>query len=120
MQSGNRSDLIGRIIGMLVFLVGVGLLMLVFYIAYGLFTKPAAQALGLILTGDPKKDAVTLNYVNLGVQFGTLLIRLLCLFIMSIASSLIANKGINLYFSAIQGTPVHFLGSKTTTVSPPA
>src|SRR5262249_29437115 len=100
-------------------LIGVALLLVVFYVAYGLFTKPPAEALGLKLTGDPKKDATALSYVSIGVQFTALLFRLAYLFIMSIAGSLIANKGINLYFSAIQGMPGTLFSGKST-VSPPA
>ena len=116
MGIGMRGDLFGRIIGMLVFLLGVALLILVFYSAYELFRMPAADALGLKFTGDPKKDpGVSL----IGVQFGGLLFRVLCLFLMSIAGSLIANKGINLYFSAIQGASVVAVEKKAA-VSPPA
>ncbi len=119
MPSGTRGDLIGRIMGMLVFLIGVGLILLVFYIAYELFHQPPAQALGLKLTGDPKKDAAALNYVHLGAQITGLLLHLAYLFLMSIAGSLVANKGINLYFSALHGSPIHLFGGKAT-VSPPA
>ncbi len=106
MNSGTRSDLVGRIIGMLVFLIGVGLLLWVFYIAYGLFTKTGPAALGLTFTGDPKKDPTA---VLIGSQFALLLFRIVYLFLMAIAGSMIANKGINLYFSALQGSPLHVL-----------
>ncbi len=115
MSSETRSDVIGRIIGMLVFLLGVGLLSLVFYIAYGLFKTPSAEALGLKFTGDPKRDPAALT---IGAQFGWLLFRVLYLFLMSIAGSLIAQKGVNLYFSAVQGFAVNVTG-KTKTVAPP-
>ncbi|HZO90262.1 MAG TPA: hypothetical protein VFB38_18195 [Chthonomonadaceae bacterium] len=116
MSAGTRSDLIGRIIGMLVFLLGVALLVVVFYMAYGLYNQPAAQALGLKFTGNPKTDP---QATTIGVQFGTLLFRIAYLFIMSIAGSLVANKGINLYFSALQGMPVTLAGSRKTVSSPP-
>ncbi len=99
----HRSDTLGRAVGMLTFLLGVGLLLLVFKIAYELFNLPASEALGMKFTGDPKTDP-TLS--RIGGQFGWVLIRIVYLFLMSIAGSLVSNKGINLYFSALQGHPV--------------
>ena len=106
MNSGNRSDLFGRIIGMLVFLVGVCLLVFVFTKAFALFGMKPADALGITFTGDPKRDpSITL----VGSQFGWLLFRIAFLFVMALSGSFISQKGINLYFSAIQGTPITLL-----------
>src|ERR1700723_2852454 len=90
-----RGDLTGRIIGILAFLLGVGLLCVVFSMAYTLFHTPPAAALNL-----PKKDP-TLSAI--GVQFSGLIYRIALLFIMSIASSLVAQFGVKLYFSAMKG-----------------
>jgi hypothetical protein len=107
----------GRLIGMLVFLLGVGLLIWVFYIAYGLFTASPATALGMHITGDPKKDpGVTL----IGTNFGWLLFRIAFLFIMSLSGSFIAQKGINLYFSAVMGHPVNVTGHHAPPAPPVA
>jgi hypothetical protein len=95
------SDWIGRIIGMLVFLLGVGLLVIVFQAAHTLFTRPPDVALGLQFTGNPKTDPPA---GRIGTQFGYLLFQVACLFVMSIAGSLIAQKGVNLYFSALRGS----------------
>jgi len=115
-MSNRGSDLIGRIIGMLVFLIGVVLLIIVFYKAFDLFAAKPADALGLTFTGDPKHDpTVTL----IGSHFGWLLFRVAFLFIMAISASLVSQKGINLYFSAIQGHPVT-LGAKAQPAPPPA
>jgi hypothetical protein len=104
MSSGTHGDVIGRVIGMLVFLIGVALLLVVFYIAYGLFTTPPAAALGLRFTGNPKTDP---GAATIGTQFAWLLFRIAYLAIMSVAGSLVANKGIHLYFSsAMHGTAV--------------
>ena len=54
--TSGRNDIFGKIMGMFVFLLGVGLLLLVFKIAYELFTQKPDAALGLKFTGDPKKD----------------------------------------------------------------
>lgn len=99
----HRNDLLGRIIGMLVFLIGVGLLILVFYSAFALFTAKPADALGLKIIGDVHKDP---NMTVIGSSFAWLLIKLFLMFPMSIASSWIAQKGINLYFSALNGAPL--------------
>lgn len=104
MSTGTRGDLTGRVIGMLVFLLGVGLLIWVFSIAYGLFTSSPAAALGMHITGDPKKDP---GVALIGTNFGWLLFRIAFLFVMSLSGSFISQKGINLYFSAVQGHPVN-------------
>ena len=116
MESDTRGDILGRIVGMLVFLLGVVSLLFVFFWAYKLFNASPVQALGLNFTGDPKRDP---PLQKIGVQFAWLLIKFLALFIMSIAGSLIANKGINLYFSALQGSPISVVRGKSA-VSPPA
>jgi hypothetical protein len=115
MSSNPRGDIFARIVGMLVFLIGVGLLLLVFYRAFDLFGATPAQALGLTFTGDPKKDPTV---AIIGSQFGWLLFRLGFLFIMAIAGSLISQKGINLYFSALAGAPVNVIHNAPA--SPPA
>lgn len=94
------SDLFGRIIGMLVFLLGIGLLVVVFQSANTLFTRPPNAALGLKFTGDPKTDPAV---ADIGSRFGYLFFQVACLFVMSIAGSLVAQKGVNLYFSALRG-----------------
>lgn len=104
MTATPHRDAPGRIIGMLVFLLGVGLLLVVFWTAYRLFNTPPADALGLTFTGNPKSDP---PLAKVGTQVAWLVLRIAYLIIMSVAGSLISNKGINLYFSALQGTPVH-------------
>lgn len=90
-------SLVGRSLGVLVFLVGVGLLGWVFYIAYGLFTAPASAALGLHFTGNPKTDP---SLALIAARFGWLLFRVVLLMIMAFAGSLITQKGINLFLCA--------------------
>ena len=116
MPSGTQKDVIGRIIGMLVFLAGVAALGFVFSIAYKLFSAPPETALGLTFKNNPKTDPTA---AAIGTQFGALLLRLGYLFLMSIAGSLIANKGINLYFSALQGSPVSLLHRHAPAPEPP-
>ena len=103
MTSGSRGDILGRAIGMLVFLLGVCLLVVVFWYAFQLFGLSPAKALDLQFTGDPKKDPLlTLIFA----RFGWILLRIAFLFIMALAASLISQRGINLYFSAMHGSPI--------------
>ena len=103
MSTQSHSDLSGRICGMLVFLLGVGLLVAVFFTAYQLFNASPNEALRLQFTGNPKTDPTA---TTIGTNFGWMLGRVGCLFLMAIAGSLIAQKGINLYFSAMKGHAV--------------
>lgn len=115
MTSGNRSDIIGQVIGMLVFLLGVGLLIAVFFWAFKLFGAKPDEVLDLTFTGDPKKDPTV---AVIGSRFGWLLMKIAFLFIMSLAGSMVSQRGINLYFSAIHGTPGS--GTHKNPQNPPA
>lgn len=99
-RSSIRSDWGGRVIGMLVFLLGIGLLVVVFQQANALFSRSPEVALGLKFTGNPKTDP---TLAQVGTRFGYLLLQLGYLVIMSVAGAVIAQKGINLYFSAWRG-----------------
>jgi hypothetical protein len=103
MSSGGRGDILGRVVGMLVFLLGVSLLVFVFSHAFQLFSLKPDDALGFRFTGDPKKDPLL---SQIGSHFGWLLLQIAFLFIMALAASLISQRGINLYFSAINGAPL--------------
>ena len=96
-----RSDLTGRIVGILVFLLGMGMLVVVFRLAYALFNASPNTLLGLKFTGNAKTDP---GIAAIGARLGGLLINVLCLFVMSIASSMICQFGTKLYFSAIKGS----------------
>ena len=102
MRYGSRGDILGRVVGMLVFLIGIGLLVAVFTYAFHLFGLKPAEALGLRFTGDPKKDPLL---AQIGFNFGWILVRIALLFLMALAASLLSQRGINLYFSAMQGSP---------------
>ena len=115
MSSGYRGDLTGRTLGAITFLIGVGLLGVVFYAAYRLFNISSDQALGLAFTGNPKLDP---SAMKVATQFGWLLMRIALMFIMAIAGSSMAQKGINLYFSAVKGVALDMI-SKVSSTSPP-
>lgn len=114
MGSSARNDLPGRIVGMVIFLLGVGLLLIVFYISYGFFTGTPEHALGFRLTGNVKRDP---GASQIGYYFAWVLCRIALLFVMSVSGSLISQKGINLYFSAVQGVPVNVTARPSATVS---
>jgi hypothetical protein len=77
-----------RITGMLVFIIGTAVLLLVFGMAYKMFTAPIAQFLpaGSTETG-----------MGLGKVLVSILIKVILLFVMTLAGSLVAARGIQLY-----------------------
>ena len=77
----------GRIVGMMIFALGIIALVFVFGIAYRMFTLPADQ-----LFATP-----ALTAANLGSAAVLILIRIALLFIMTLAGALIASRGIQLY-----------------------
>ena len=116
MRSQSHTDWIGRIMGMLVFLLGVALLIVVFFQAYRRFNAPPNQALGLQFTGNPKTDPTV---TAIGTNFIGMMRQIVLLFLMAIAGSLIAQKGINLYFSAMKHLTPHAPSHDVSPVSTP-
>lgn len=100
---------------MLVFLVGIGLLCVVFALAYSLFRSPVP---GLELPVKPGTAAPPA--AGIGVALSAFARQVILLGLMTIAGSLIAGKGIHLYFSASQHHPhsgVSGGGAKNGTVA---
>lgn len=94
-----------RLLGLLVFVAGVGLLFFVFLAAKSLFDAPPPA----IPTPSPAaatgtNSAAPSAVAEIGVAFSQLLRRILLLLLMCIAGSVIASKGIQLFFAA-QGSP---------------
>ncbi len=103
-----KDDLVARIIGIVVFLGGVGLLAFSFATAYDWFTSPSA---GLQITqpapvtptppgGTAAAPAAPSAATQLGASALRLLIRLGVLLIMTIIGSLLAGRGAQIYFAA--------------------
>lgn len=90
-----KPDLAGRILGIMVFLVGIAILAFVFAIAYGFFTSPSA---GIDIPSKP--TAVGAPTTQLGASALRMFARILSLTVMCIVGSLVASKGIHLYFRA--------------------
>ncbi|HLJ55283.1 MAG TPA: hypothetical protein VKT77_09595 [Chthonomonadaceae bacterium] len=103
MSSGSRGDILGRAVGLMVFLVGIALLVIVFTTAFRLFNSSPEAVLNLRFTGDPKRDPLL---SAIGVHFGWIFLQIAFLVVMSLAASFISQRGINLYFSAMQGSPI--------------
>ena len=96
MASAPRGDLFARIIGVLVFILGLGVIIVVLMMGFELYRDPD---LGIRSTGP------TPTAIEIGSSLTRLIFRLLLLFLGSICGSLIANKGIKLYFASLGGSP---------------
>jgi len=98
-----RGDWIGRLLGIAVFLLGVGVLWIVFREAHELFTAPLPSA---------EKSMPRLGQIGIDI-----LKKLGLLVIMTLAGSLIANKGVQMYFAALGVAPTKTLEKMATEAS---
>lgn len=80
---------------MLVFALGIVMLLLVLWIAYGMFSTPASV---FFSAGGAGKGSLTA--AGLGVTIAWIFVKIALLFVMTLAASLIASRGIQLYLSA--------------------
>lgn len=88
-RHGNRGlavDRKGQIIGMVVFVLGIVILLFVFGVAYGMFSSSGARP---VVPSAGLERAVLL-----------VLVRVTLLFVMTLAGSLIASRGIELYLGS--------------------
>lgn len=85
----------GRIAGMAVFALGVIALLFVFGIAYSMFTSPASEILRARGAVASPSDAA-----GLGSAIALVLVRIVLLFVMTLAGSFIAGRGIQLYLGS--------------------
>jgi len=76
----------GRAVGMAIFALGIIALIFVFSVAYRMFTLPSSQLFSGPLTA-----------AGLGSATIVVLVRIVLLFIMTLAGALIASRGIQLY-----------------------
>lgn len=98
-----RGDWIGRLLGIAVFLLGVGVLWIVFREAHQMFTAPLPSA---------EKSLPKLGQVGIDI-----LKKLGLLIIMTLSGSLIANKGVQMYFAALGVAPTPALEKAATEAS---
>jgi hypothetical protein len=90
------NDLVARILGVVVFLGGVGLLAFSFATAYHWFTTPSA---GVRIAPPTSPEASATS--QLGVSALELFVRLSLLLIMTIIGSLLAGRGAQIYFAGV-------------------
>lgn len=93
-----QHDIPARIAGLLVFLFGVALLVFVFIAANSLFNAPAP-----VVPPPPPPGATATGpsaAAEIGKSFSQLFRQILLLLLMCVAGSVIASKGIQLYFAA--------------------
>jgi len=89
----HRHDLVGRLLGIAVFLVGVGLLAFVFLMAYGFFSSDILGSRAIKDVGEPVATQLGRSAVDMLAKIGLLIV-------MTIVGSLIAGRGIQLYFAS--------------------
>ena len=85
-----KDETTGRIIGLLTFLAGIGLLVFVAVLAYSFFTHTTAVPL-------PMKDTTTPTATLLGESAIQLFFKIALLIVLTVVGSLLASKGIHLY-----------------------
>jgi len=95
MASSSRGDLFARLIGLLVFLLGIGIILTVLWLALQMFRDPN---LGRMVAANPKSGPTA---ADIGLGLAQLILRIALLCLGSVSGSAIANKGIHLYFSAL-------------------
>lgn len=95
-----RSDWMGTLIGLLVFLSGIGLLAITFQLAFSMFSVPPSVALS---SGAEKAVDLT----KAGESLATVVVRVMLLLVMCVVGSVIANRGIRLYVSCRAPAPKH-------------
>lgn len=91
----SRSATACRVLALLVFLAGIAILLVVFDTAWHLFSAPVRD-----LPLPVKPNATPPPAANIGIALAAFARQLLWLGLMTIVGSLIAEKGIRLYFSA--------------------
>lgn len=92
----SHTDLSCRLVALLVFLLGIGMLIFVFVSALHLFQAPVPGLEPLQAPGAPPPAAA-----NIGISLAGFVRELLLLGVMTLAGSLLASKGAHLYFSSI-------------------
>ena len=85
-----RRDALGTVLGLAVFLLGVGLLLLTFKLAYNMFSVPPGQALQLT----PNQE---IQVATVAPTLTGLVLRVFLLLVMGVVGSLVANRGVHLY-----------------------
>ncbi|GIV07157.1 MAG: hypothetical protein KatS3mg017_0359 [Fimbriimonadales bacterium] len=85
-------DWLGRAFALLITLLGVGLMLICFYLAYQQFTTPPRE-----LMNNPQTNQPDMTSIATGVWASVRAILLLL--VMVIAGGMIANRGVGLYLN---------------------
>ncbi len=93
-SEGQSKNWFAQIVGILVFVLGVAIILYVLRLGFEMYNDPAASLRAFQTVGSKNAD--------IGMAFAGLVLRIALLFFGSISGSLIANKGINLYFTALR------------------
>jgi hypothetical protein len=99
-RSMHKGDLLGRVIGIVVFLAGIGLLSFVFATAYSWFSAPSAA-----LPTAPTPGSTAPATAQLGSSAVNMIEKIALLIVMTIVGSLLAGRGVQLYFASINAKP---------------
>jgi hypothetical protein len=105
-----RPDLFARVVGFLVFALGIAIIVGVLYLAFEMWKDPNLGIREVALppaASTPATGPTGPTATDIGIGFGRLILRIGLLFLGSISGSLIANKGIKLYFSAFADPDKH-------------
>jgi len=87
----------GRVLGMIVFLLGIAFLIVVFAIAHRMFAAPISSLVCEAAGGKPSVGASDLASAAVAT-----IVRIGLLFVMTLAGSLIAARGMHLYLGSAQ------------------
>ncbi|HEY3331212.1 MAG TPA: hypothetical protein VGK19_14380 [Capsulimonadaceae bacterium] len=120
-----HSDPLGRTIGIVVFLIGIALLFLIAKVAFSMLNNPVPQLNAIISAAShplkPGQAQTSVAFPAVGAAIVAFLLRLSLLLIGIIAGSIVAGKGIHLYFaSASHTTTVALPTAATETGSAPS
>lgn len=95
-----KADFTGRLIGIVVFMTGIGLLAFVFLTAYHWFSTPSAS---ISTSPNPSSNVSTVS--QLGKSVVVMLEKIALLVVMTIVASLVASRGAQLYFASVNAKP---------------
>lgn len=98
---GKHFDHVGRALSLVIFIAGVALLALVFAVAYHMLTNPIPGLSAALSTAGKSGGTGQQPLVGGAAAVLSFLLRLAVLFVMTLAASLIAARGIHLYFASI-------------------
>ncbi len=90
MTEQRRPDWLGLMLGLIVFLVGIGMLVFTFFHASLLFATPPERLV--------KKEDV--DVAQIGMNFADVVLRIGYLLVMSAIGSMISSRGVRMYQAA--------------------